>query len=399
MTQRPTIAAVQTPPGRGGIAVLHLAGPRTDAVLQHVFRPWRARRGAGPPARRRGVLRLGHLVDGQRVIDEAVVARSGQRAEVNLHGGPAAARAALRLFGRLGATVVPAPAAAVESFPLDHPRHDNGAVGAELLHALPDALSPRVLAALTRQWSDGVSALARRAVAACEAPGSCPPAAAAELARALRAAARRLPTMQRLLRPAEVVLAGPPNAGKSALANALVGRPVSLVHDEAGTTRDWVRELALLDGVPVWLTDTAGLWRRCRGIEAEAVRRARARIRTADLVVLGGAGRRTPAPRWLAQRAVLHVSTKCDLCRPFPGAAAGVSAVTGAGLRDLAGAVLRALGLSDLDPAAAAAFTERQAGLLARAADAIDAAAGRAARAALRQLLRGGREAAGYEAT
>ena len=52
--------------------------------------------------------------------------------------------------------------------------------------------------------------------------------------------------MRRLADPREVVLAGPPNAGKSTLANALIGRPVSIVHDTAGTTRDWVREQALL---------------------------------------------------------------------------------------------------------------------------------------------------------
>ena len=96
----------------------------------------------------------------------------------------------------------------------------------------------------------------------------------AELPAMLRRAAGRLALIRRLLEPAEVVLAGPPNVGKSTLANALIGRQVSLVHDQAGTTRDWVRHLAVLCGVPVHVTDTAGLWDAPAGVDAQAVGRA-----------------------------------------------------------------------------------------------------------------------------
>jgi tRNA modification GTPase len=114
-----------------------------------------------------------------------------------------------------------------------------------MLEALPQAASELVVAAVSQQWSAGVSQLASD------------PDVSAEL---LRSAARRLPMMQKLLSPPEVVLVGPPNVGKSTLANAIVGREVSIVHTIAGTTRDWVREQALLGGVPIWLTDTAGLF-------------------------------------------------------------------------------------------------------------------------------------------
>ncbi len=370
----PTTVAIQTPPGRGGIAVIALAGARTEEILEQAFRPLGSHAAAQP-----GAIRLGHIMDGDRVIDEVIVARRNEAAEINVHGGPAVAAAALHLLARLGAEVLPAPPAAPGDFPTAHPAWANPAVGEELLRALPDADSSLVAAALTQQWSSGISRLARQAIAA----------PAGEAGR-LQDAAGRLATMQRLLHPAEVVLAGPPNVGKSTLANALVQRAVSIVHDAAGTTRDWVREPALLNGVPVYLTDTAGLWDPPAPgeVDAEAVRRARRRIRQADLVLLLGAGQRSKVPAWLGAR-YLHVATQCDLSPPFAGADAAVAAVTGDGLDALSRCILQSLGLAEVDPAAPAAFTRRQADLLHRAAEAIRNADPARARHALLELLEG----------
>jgi tRNA modification GTPase len=375
---------MQTPQGRGGIAVIALSGPKAEEILARAFRPIPSHAEAAADW-----LQLGHLVDGDRAIDEAIVARRGDAVEINIHGGPAAAATALHLLGRLGATVLPAPAAAPGSFPRAHPEHDNGAVGVEMLQALPRAHSLRVVAALTQQWSGGISVLARRALAT---PDASTPAA-------LRAAAGRLTTMRQVLHPAEVVLAGPPNAGKSTLANALVGREVSIVQDVAGTTRDWVRELALLEGLPVYLTDTAGLWGppQATDVDAEALRRARHRIQQADVVLLLSAGEPAQAPAWLrrqpsngaAPQRILRVATKCDVHAAFGGADAAVAALTGEGLDVLSQRILQALDLADFDAAVPAAFTQRQADLLARAAEALDGAAAGAAREALTELLTG----------
>jgi len=408
MTDAAATAVQQSPPGRGGIAVILLSGPQTDRVLAAAFRPRRSHRRGG-----RDVLQLGHVVDGRGEIDEAVVARRGGAAEINIHGGPAAARATLRRLEELGAKVRAAPAAATDSFPTAHPAMDNPAIGREMLEAMPLARGQAVAAALACQWCGGISRLARDTLAATApdrntaSPNVTEPrrksrrdaaadvsdnGGALDLSAALRRAAGRLPIMLRLLHPAEVVLAGPPNAGKSTLANALVGREISLVHETPGTTRDWVREPALLRGLPVWLTDTAGLWQPPDGVDAEAVRRARERIGRADVVVLLGPGRASDEPPWLrprdgGKRRLLRVASKCDTCAAWPGADAAVSAVTGDGLDDLAGAILRALGVGDFDPAAAAAFTRRQAGLLAAAAEAMERAdAPRAADHLLRLL-------------
>lgn len=92
----------------------------------------------------------------------------------------------------------------------------------------------------------------------------------------------------RLLREGfNIVLAGPPNAGKSSLLNALAGMESAIVSDTPGTTRDIVREHINLDGLPIHVLDTAGLRDDSSdAIEAEGMRRARAAMREADRVLL-----------------------------------------------------------------------------------------------------------------
>ena len=91
----------------------------------------------------------------------------------------------------------------------------------------------------------------------------------------------------RLLRDGmAVVLAGNPNAGKSSLLNALAGHDAAIVTDVAGTTRDVLRERIQLDGMPLHIIDTAGLRESKDAVEQEGIRRAHEEIRKADKVLL-----------------------------------------------------------------------------------------------------------------
>ena len=83
-----------------------------------------------------------------------------------------------------------------------------------------------------------------------------------------------------------IAIAGLPNAGKSSLLNALAGRDSAIVTDIPGTTRDVLREFISLDGLPVHVADTAGIRDSTDQVEAEGVRRARATLVAADLVLL-----------------------------------------------------------------------------------------------------------------
>ncbi|MBT8145918.1 MAG: tRNA uridine-5-carboxymethylaminomethyl(34) synthesis GTPase MnmE, partial [Gammaproteobacteria bacterium] len=84
----------------------------------------------------------------------------------------------------------------------------------------------------------------------------------------------------------KVAIAGRPNAGKSSLLNSLSGRETAIVTDIPGTTRDTLKELIDVDGIPVHIIDTAGLRQSTDIVEQEGVRRARQVIENADLVLL-----------------------------------------------------------------------------------------------------------------
>jgi tRNA modification GTPase len=140
-----------------------------------------------------------------------------------------------------------------------------------------------------------------------------------------------------------VVLAGPPNAGKSSLLNALARRDVAIVSAEAGTTRDALEVRLDLGGYPVVVTDTAGLRKPEGAIEAEGIRRSYAHIGQAQLVLwlVESTGGCVEPPETIRATGVpvLPVITKGDLvCRPVPGLAPDVPRVsvrTGQGLGEL----------------------------------------------------------------
>jgi tRNA modification GTPase len=167
-----------------------------------------------------------------------------------------------------------------------------------------------------------------------------------------------------------VVIAGPPNAGKSSLLNAIAGYERAIVTDEAGTTRDHIEVPLALSGVPIRLTDTAGLRDSDGPIEQMGVDRARVLIDQADILLwLGKSGEAPRRPR------VIRVHARCDLSgREVPPAGSlSVSSVTGAGLGALTETVVRES--RDLLPGAGeVALNERQARCLMDAREALPSA-------------------------
>ena len=135
-----------------------------------------------------------------------------------------------------------------------------------------------------------------------------------------------------------VVIAGPPNAGKSSLLNALARRDVAIVSPEPGTTRDVVEARLDLGGYPIIVCDTAGIRDRPAGaIEAEGIRRSLARFAEADLVLwlIDACHPISTLPIELLDQGakVLPVLSKIDLSRPAGlTVAAAVSTLTGEGL-------------------------------------------------------------------
>ena len=245
-----------TPPGGAAIAVVRLAGDGVSQFLRdHFDRPVKP-----------GRCVHGMLRDGRREIDDPVVVVSadGRVADVSLHGGPWVVRSVLELARRKGFDVDEAP-----SLPLPAEAVDaNSQIAREVLQYLPMAtteLALRTLLAQEQAWERlGVSS---------------PDAAAVTEVLADR-------TLHWLLHPPRVAIVGVPNVGKSTLANRLFGQERSITADVPGTTRDWVGELANVEGLAVMLVDTPGLRQTVDPIEREAIDRSREQVTGADLVVL-----------------------------------------------------------------------------------------------------------------
>ena len=186
-----------------------------------------------------------------------------------------------------------------------------------------------------------------------------------------------------------IVLAGPPNSGKSSLLNALVGYERAIVTDLPGTTRDHIEVAAALGGVPVRLTDTAGLRDSDEPVERIGVERARRLVELADVLVwLGEPGRAPDHPR------LIRVHSRADLADrgPAPPDSLAVSAVTGLGREALTAAIAKHA-RSLLPAEGQLALNRRQADCLGEARDALVIAAGTGDLVIIAEALRSARAA------
>lgn len=152
-----------------------------------------------------------------------------------------------------------------------------------------------------------------------------------------------------LVEPWKVVIAGPPNVGKSSLVNALAGYQRSIVSPIAGTTRDVVTTRLAFDGWPVELSDTAGLRSDAASLEAEGIERAKRSLAEADLVVwvYDGSAKQCDGPEQPESRADLRVINKTDCPSGWDWTtvpeAIRVSATTGVGIAELIAAIVAKL--------------------------------------------------------
>jgi len=311
----PIAARLATPPGAGAIAIVAIEGEtcRLEALLEDLT-------GVSPPGPGRIAVR--RLVE----VDEGVVARIDRhRAWLMPHGGRRIVDRIREALLAAGATWMRSESAeSLDRHPEAADRHEAGA-----LAALSTAASPAAIPLLLdqpRRWRQR------------DALGS----AAAPFTALDRARWRRL---DRLLDPPRVCVVGPPNAGKSTLANALAGREVAIASPIAGTTRDFVSTRIDLAGLVVEWIDLPGVPVGGRpipdGIERAALELAAPIAATADVAIaLAG-----PDQDWATMPSgttadVIRVMSKSDRsdAANSPRATAAdlaTSAATGAGVSNL----------------------------------------------------------------
>jgi tRNA modification GTPase len=197
------------------------------------------------------------------------------------------------------------------------------------------ALAEGGLSKQIRDWQErllNLSAEAERAIDYDEDDAGIDPgllSGVAELEAELRSWLER-PRAEMLKDGVRVVVAGPPNAGKSSLLNAIAGQERAIVTDIPGTTRDHIEVPLALAGIPIVLTDTAGLRAAEDPVEALGVARSEALIERADIVLWLGDPLRAPTHERL-----LCVHPKADLGDPVPERSIPVSSVTATGIAEL----------------------------------------------------------------
>ena len=305
-TTQATIAAVATPPGEGGIAVVRVSGQDALAIAARIFRPARS----GDAARYGGyTTHYGQFFDpqtGEVADDGLLTVFRGPRSytgedvvELSCHGGRVTTANVLRLALSAGARLAHPGEFTLRAFL-------NGRIDLAQAEAVADIIRARTDAAqkLARRQLDGALSQAVAALredligilAAIEVSidfseetgeldyGLLTPRieAARRVVEGLLATAEQGRILREGLRAAIV---GRPNVGKSSLLNALLRADRAIVTSIAGTTRDALEESANLAGLPVVLTDTAGIRETGDAVERIGVARAKAAAAQADVIL------------------------------------------------------------------------------------------------------------------
>jgi len=333
MNMQTTIFALSSAPGRAGVAVVRISGPRAAQVLESIA--------GGVPTARAARLRTLRAPDTGAVLDRAIVlwfpapaSFTGEDvAELHIHGGRAVIEAVLSAVGAI-AGARPAEAGEFARRAFENGKLDLTAVEglADLIEAETEAQRVQALrqadgalARLYERWRENII------LALAEIEADLDFADEADVARfSDRAAFAQVAVLEQEIRGhlndgnrgeilrdgLRVAIAGPVNAGKSSLLNALARRDAAIVSDKPGTTRDIVEVRLDLDGYPVIVSDTAGLRETDEEVEAEGVRRAAQRAADADVIVWLMDGAQAdpvhPPKAWPPKKVILVVN-KCEL--------------------------------------------------------------------------------------
>jgi tRNA modification GTPase len=295
-----TIAAIATPPGRGGVGIIRISGPLTTQISHAVL---------GKLPHPRHAEYLPFLDAGGEVLDEGIALyfpaphsfTGDDVLELQGHGGPVVMDLLLHRCTELGARIARAGEFSERAFLNDKLDLAQAEAIADLIDSSSEQGARAALRSLQGQFSHCVHAVVEETIqlrmyveAAIDFPEEEIDFLSDEklhnmMEHLLQEFNQLYQSVQQgcLLREGmTVVIAGQPNAGKSSLLNVLAGRESAIVTDVPGTTRDVLREHIQVDGMPVHIIDTAGLRESDDQVEKIGVRRAWDEIERADRVLL-----------------------------------------------------------------------------------------------------------------
>jgi tRNA modification GTPase len=385
-----TICAIATPPGSGGLGIVRLSGPDSTNIVRQMA-------GSLPPPRYASLSRLrdaaGDVIDTGIVLYFAAPhSFTGEDVvELQGHGGLFILQRLMQRALELGARAARPGEFSERAFLNDKMDLVQAEAIADLIESGTEAAARAAQRSLQGEFSRRVHALQEALTALrvfVEAAIDFPDEeidflAESDVNARLDGVRERLfgllreAQQGRLLRDGIVLaIIGPPNAGKSSLLNALSGQDSAIVTEIPGTTRDVLRELIDLDGIPVHVADTAGIRETDDIIEAEGVRRARQTLQSADLVLLvedatlAGAAEPLAGIDLPAGAACIRVGNKIDLLAPEElerrtsvagGDQVWISARTGEGMDELRQRVRELVGArAGADGRVSGSFSARQ---------------------------------------
>lgn len=355
-------ACVLTAVGRGAIATVAVRGEQPLRVIEQFFQPF-----AGKLDDTANRVRFGNWIRHEKTEtttqQESVVLCFTRRDEVEIHchGGRAAVSALMDDLVAAGAQRVEASEWIIDpkasslnnecTHVLSHVQTETAA--AIVMDQIRGALESEVTS-IRQHLRDGNTQ---------EATGR------------LQVLIDRFGIGRHVVDPFQVVIAGPPNVGKSSLLNVLLGFDRAITFNQPGTTRDVVSATTALGGWLIHLSDTAGIRETAESIEKEGVRRALERIKSADLIlhVIDSSSETAIRDSYdLSDRPHLQIWNKIDLLEPskrehLPNTALAVSATSGEGIDLLIAKVCETL-VPDLpEPGSPVPITHRQNTLLSKA--------------------------------
>ena len=381
-----TIAAIATPPGRGGVAIVRLSGVNAWAIGGQLC-------GREVQAKTPTLCSFTHQ---DSVIDQGLVilfqgpnSFTGEDvAELHCHGGVVITSMLLDACLALGARLA-RPGEFSERAFMNNKLDLAQAEGlADLIDAPTHQAARQASAALRGAFSEAVNAVAHDLLQLriyIEAAIDFPEEEVDFLSdtiiqQKLSDAREALDTLIRnarqgvlMSKSAKVVLTGEPNVGKSSLMNQLARDAVAIVTDVPGTTRDVIKQTLNLRGMVFDFSDTAGIREAGDAIEQEGIERAKRELEIADLIIEVIDDTKAPSTQARTDHSVpsIRVLNKIDLSKREAGEQSSeetttiaVSAVTGAGIGALETAILQKLGASSPDESTPYSARERHVSVL-----------------------------------
>jgi len=383
-------AAVMTGKGTGAIATIQLFGKSAKAVLKKIFQPASGKEGNFTP----GKILLGHIADGHETIDQVTIGcESPNSFAINCHGNPLIVEMIMKLLQKHGAKLLATDQLLAKILAQQKTLNT---IEIEAKLAVPRAKTLEGTKIIANQIDSGLNKTAKgwlqniNSISLDEIKTQ-----ANEIVKASQ-------TAKLLITGCTIVIAGPPNSGKSTLLNCLAGTQKAIVTDIEGTTRDWVSAQCRIGILTAELIDTAGLAERLSEdtIDKAAQQKSLEILKSADLILLV-LDNNQPANQLdgkllkkLAPKKILIVLNKSDLpsklnpnnLPPLLAETVLVSAKFETGIDGLIQKIQEQLGVTKLDLEQSICFTDRQKNLLDRLAK---ATLKKRAASMLNQLLKG----------